>query len=204
MSTLRYTCAGVKGSVDNSPMRIVRGILDRLVLLAAVLIAACVPSFIAQYRQRLGGRLDQVSADLAPFQAIANHDFRGSLTRLIDYHLASPDATFHREGTALQSMVDAAARLREALQALNTDLVHQCLYLLGHPDYDLLRSTWSAYQPGFTLTLQGAAFALVLGLIVWLIFLGFWHGTAAIARVSGRAVQPRVSRRGPEPHIDSR
>jgi hypothetical protein len=183
-------------------MRIVRGILDRLVLLAAVLIAACVPSFIAQYRQRLGGRLDQVSADLAPFQAIAKHDFGGNLAKLIGYHIASQDPTFRREGVALQSMVDAAARLREALQALNADLFHQCWYLLRHPDYDLLRSTWSAYQPGFTLTMEGALFALVLGLIVWLLFLGFWHGTAAVARVSGGAARHPENRRGPEPRMD--
>lgn len=166
-------------------MHIVRGILDRLVLLGAVLTAACVPSFIAQYRQRLGGRLDQVSADLAPFQAIADHDFGGSLAKLIDYHLASQDTTFRREGAALQSMVEAAAHLREALQALNTDLLHQFLYLLRHPDYDLLRSTWSAYQPGFALTVEGVLFALVLGLIVWLLFLAVWHCTAAVARVIG-------------------
>jgi hypothetical protein len=175
-------------------MAIVRGLLDRLVLLAAVLTAACVPSFIAQYRQRLGGRLDQVRADLAPFQAIANHDFGGSLAKLIDYHLASPDATFRQEGVALQSMADAAAHLRAALQALDTDLVHQFLYLLRHPDYDLLRSTWNAYQPGFTLTVEGALFALLLGLIVWLLFLGLWHGTVAVARVIGRAAHGERSR----------
>ena len=185
-------------------MHIVRGILDRIVLLAAVLIAACIPSFITQYRQRLGGRLDQVRSDLAPFQAIANHDFGGSLARLIDYHLASQDTTFHREGVALQSMVDAAERLREAMQGLNTDLLHQCLYLLHHPDYDLLRSTWGAYQPGFTLTVQGAFFALATGLIAWLLFLGFWHGTAGVVRASGRARRLRENRRGPEPHIGSR
>ena len=191
-------------SLDNSRMHIVRGILDRLVLLAAVLSAACIPSFITQYRQRLGGRLDQVRSDLAPFQAIANHDFGGSLAKLIDYHLASQDATFHREGTALQSMVDAAARLRGALQALNADLVHQCLYLLRHPNYDLLRSTWSAYQPGFTLTVQGVLFALVLGAILWLLFLGCWHGTVVVARVSSRAARRDKNRQGPEPRVGSR
>jgi hypothetical protein len=186
-------------------MRFLRSILDRLVLLAAVLAASCIPSFIVQYRQRLGGRLDQVQLDLAPFQAIANHDFGGDLRKLLDYHLASQDATFHREGAALQSMVDSAARLHDALQGLNTDLVHQCLYLLGHPDYDLLRSTWSAYQPAFTLTPQGAWFALVLGVIVWLLFLGIWHGIAAIARGRGRArartPRPPANRRGPEPYV---
>jgi hypothetical protein len=182
-------------------MNVVRGILDRLVLLAAVLVSACVPSFIAQYRQRLGGQFDQVRSDLTPFQAIADRNFGGSLLKMIDYHLASPDATFHREGSALQSMVDAAARLHGALQALNTDLVHQCLYLVRHPEYELLRSTWSAYQPGFALTVEGALFAFVLGLLVWLLFLGFWHGIAALVRVGARAAQPRETRRGPEPRV---
>jgi Protein of unknown function (DUF2937) len=185
-------------------MNLVRGFLDRLVLLAAVLAAACIPSFIAQYRQRLGGRLDQVHADLAPFQSIADHNFGGSLTQMIAHHLASQDSTFHAEGAALQSMVDAAARLQAALQALNTDLVHQSLYLLRHPDYDLLHSTWGAYQPGFTLTPEGTLFTLVLGLIVWLLFLGLWHGTAAAVRAGVVAARRPPHQRGPEPHIRHR
>jgi Protein of unknown function (DUF2937) len=182
-------------------MNILRGILDRLVLLAAVLVAACVPSFIVQYRQRLGGRLDQVHADLAPFQTIADHDFGGSLQQLIQHHLVSQDSIFHREGAALQSMVDAAARLQGALQALNTDLVHQCLYLMRHPDYDLLGSTWNAYQPGFTLTVEGIVFTFALGLIVWLLFLGLWHGTASVVRVSRRAPRHREHRPRIEPRV---
>ena len=44
-------------------MDILRGILDRIVLVGAILAAGCVPSFIAQYRQRLGGMLDQANKD---------------------------------------------------------------------------------------------------------------------------------------------
>ena len=89
-------------------MRIRTRLLDRIVLLAAVVAAGCVPSFIVQYRQRAGGRLDQVLADLAPFQAIADRNHGGSLAELIHYHLQSTDATFHQEGAALQSMVETA------------------------------------------------------------------------------------------------
>jgi hypothetical protein len=179
-------------------MRIIRGILDRIILLAAIMLAACIPSFIAQYRQRLGGRLDQVRSDLAPFQAIADHNFGGSLPKLIEHHIASQDATFHQEGVAVQAMVDAAARLQEATQALNTDLIHQCLYLVSRSDSGLVQSTWSVYQPGFTLTLQGAVFALVLGLMVWLLFLGIWHGTAALVRTGGRTPRKPEKPRRPE------
>jgi hypothetical protein len=178
------SCSAWTDCTGTADMRFLGAMLDRLVLLAGVLAAACIPSFIVQYRQRLGGRLEQVQADIAPFQAIADHNFGGSLPRLIQYHLASRDSTFHQEGVALQGMLDAAAHLRDALQALNTDLLHQCLYLLRQPDVALLHSTWSAYQPGFTLTPQSGLFALALGLLVWLLFLGCWHGIALLTRAA--------------------
>jgi hypothetical protein len=172
-------------------MNIVRALLDRIVLLAAVVAAGCIPSFIVQYRQRLGGRLDQVLADLSPFQEIANRYHGGSLTELIRYHLASTDATFHQEGAALQSMVESAERLRAMLAGLDTDLVHQCAYLLLHHDSELLRATWGSYQPGFTLDLQGVVFALAVGVVLWAIFLGLWHGVAYLLG-SLRRGPPRV------------
>jgi hypothetical protein len=169
-------------AISQSPMPLIRGLLDRIVLLCAVVLAGCVPSFIAQYRQRAGGRLEQVQADLAPFQQIADREHGGSLAALIQHHLQSPDATFHGEGAALQGMVNAAERLRALLRGLDTDLYHQCAYLLAHGDLDLARSTWSMYQPGFALTAQSVLFALVLGILLWLLFLGLWHAIAWLFR----------------------
>jgi hypothetical protein len=106
-------------------MAFIRGILDRIILVAGVVAAGCIPSFIAQYRQRVGGRLDQVLQDIAPFQAIADQFHHGSLAELIQHHLASVDTTFHDEGAALQAMVDSAEKLRQALQALNTGRIQE-------------------------------------------------------------------------------
>jgi hypothetical protein len=187
-----------------SIMKIVRAILDRIVLLVAVVAAGCIPSFIVQYRQRLGGRLDQVQADLSPFQEIANRYHGGNLLELIRYHLASTDATFHQEGAALQSMVQAAERLRAMLASLDTDLVHQCAYLLLHHDSGLLHATWGAYQPGFTLDLQSAVFALAVGVALWAIFLGLWHGGARLLGALRRGPSrkpPRVPPRRTEPQL---
>jgi len=195
-------------------MKAVRAILDRIVLLCAVVAAGCIPSFIVQYRQRAGGRLDQVLADLSPFQEIANRYHGGSLTELIRYHLQSTDATFHQEGAALQSMVQAAERLRAMLAALDSDLVHQCAYLLVHHDSDLVRATWGSYQPGFTLDLQSAVFALAVGVALWALFLGIWHALAsligALWRGSSRPPSsppphtPRAAPRGPPRRTEPR
>ncbi|HEX2791300.1 MAG TPA: DUF2937 family protein [Steroidobacteraceae bacterium] len=180
-------------------MNFVRAILDRIVLLAAVVAAGCIPSFIVQYRQRAGGRLDQVLADLTPFQAIADRYHGGSLAELIRYHLQSSDLTFHQEGTALQAMVESAERLRALLAALDTDLLHQCGYLLLHHDTSLLRATWGGYQPAFTLDLQGAVFALAVGMLVWAVFLGLWHGVGRL--FAAGSAPPRVPPRRTEPRL---
>jgi hypothetical protein len=163
-------------------MNLIRGILDRLVLVAAILAGGCVPSFMAQYRQRVGGRLDQVLRDLAPFDQIAQRDFGGSLDALIRHHLASPDNTFHQEAAAIQQMVDAVARLREAAAALDTGVYHQFTWLLRHADPDLAQATWSAWRPSFDLSPDALSFALVAGLTLWLLFLLIWYATAAAAR----------------------
>jgi hypothetical protein len=180
-------------------MKFVRELLDRIVLLAAVVAAGCIPSFIVQYRQRAGGRLDQVLADLTPFQAIADRYHGGSLAELIHYHLQSGDATFHQEGAALQSMVQAADRLRALLAGLDTDLLHQCAYLLLHHDGSLLSATWGGYQPAFTLDLQSAVFALAVGVLLWAIFLGLWHGVAALLGMA--TAPPRAPPRRTEPRL---
>jgi len=164
-------------------MALIRGILDRIILVIGVVAAGCIPSFIAQYRQRVGGRLDQVLQDMAPFQAIANQFHHGSLQELIKYHLASADQTFHDEGAALQGMVDSAEQLRQALLALNTDLFHQLVYMLTKADPLIARATWEIFSPAFNLTPQSVVFALVVGVTFWLLFLAVWVLIARLSRI---------------------
>jgi hypothetical protein len=165
---------------------LVRGLLDRAVLVGAIVAGGCIPGFLVQYRQRVGGRLDQVLQDLAPFEAIAQRNFDGSLPALIAHHRASADASFRDEGAAIQAMVDAAATLREAVRGLQTDVFGQCAWLLRHADADLARATWSAWQPTFPLTPDGVTLALAVGLILWLAFLLLWLAGAALSRRTWR------------------
>jgi hypothetical protein len=159
-----------------------RGILDRIVLVAGIVIAACIPGFIAQYRQHLAGRLEQVLQDIALFQQIADRYHGGSLRALIEHHLASTDPTFHDEGAAIQAMVDTAQYLHASLQALSTDLWHQLYYLALHADPQIMRATWELYVPAFALTMETAVFSLIVGLSIWLIFLAVWHLFARLFR----------------------
>lgn len=161
-------------------LNFVRGLLDRVVLVAGTVAGGCVPGFIVQYRQRVGGRLDQVILDLAPFREIAQRLHGGSLEALIRHHLASSDQTFHAEGAAVQGMLNAEIRLRGIMEALQGDVWHQLQYLVAHPDRDLLQATWSAYIPAFTLDVQGILMAIAIGVTLWLVFLLVWKGLGAL------------------------
>jgi hypothetical protein len=163
-----------------------RGLLDRAVLVAATVAGGCVPGFIVQYRQRVGGRLDQVIQDLAPFHEIAQRLYGGSMEKLIRHHLESPDRTFNAEGAAIQAMVNAEVRLRGMMEALQGGVWHQLQYLMGHADQDLLQSTWSSYVPAFTLDGQGILMALAIGVTLWLAFLLIWWGVGALISAAAR------------------
>lgn len=157
-------------------MAFIRGIFDRIVLVVSIIAAGCIPSFISQYRQRIGGRLDQVLKDIEPFQQIANQYHHGSLKELIQHHLGSSDSTFHDEGAALQAMVSSAEQLRRALEALNTDLAHQLSYLLtGGLDPLIARATWEIFSPSFNLTVESVVFASIVGIMIWMVFLLIWY-----------------------------
>ena len=173
-----------------------RGIFDRIVLVAAILAAACVPSFIAQYRQRLGGRLDQAVTDLQLFQEIANRNHGGDLKKLIQHHLKSSDMTFRDEGVAIQKMVDTVAHLRESLQALNADLWSQLQHMVTRADPELAKATWDAFVPAMSLTGESLLFAFAAGVAIWLMFLAAWMAIAAIIAMRGPSLSraPRAAR----------
>jgi len=159
-------------------MNLVREMLDRVILVGGVLAAGCVPSYIAQYRPRVGGMLDQAVKDLGLFQQIANRNHGGDLNRLIKHHLASTDPTFREEGKAIQTMVETVARLRESLAALNADLFGQVKWMVTSADTAVAKATWDAFVPAMSLTSEALIFAFATGVAIWLVFLAVWFGTA--------------------------
>lgn len=181
-------------------MPLVRGLFDRLLLVCAVVAGGLVPGFITQYRQRLGGRLDQAQLDLAPWQKIADQYFHGDLGRLIQYHLASKDPTFHSEGDVIRSLVSTVQHLQSEVAALHGNLFQQAAYLALHADPGIARATLTDWVPTFGLSTDGILFALVFALVLWLLFQTSWSLTAA----GGRHITARLRRsRAVAPHRPS-
>jgi hypothetical protein len=161
-------------------MSLFRGLLDRLVLIGGVLAGGCVPGFITQYQQRVGGRLDQVKIDLAPFQEIARRFHGGDLGALVQHHLASADRSFNAEGQAVQAMVDNYARLQAMMDGLNGSVWQQIGYLARHFDRGIGAATWQDFLPSFNLDPASLMVAGAFGILCWLVFLAAWSGTSRL------------------------
>jgi Protein of unknown function (DUF2937) len=159
-------------------MPIVRGLLDRVVLVSAAVAGGLIPGFIAQYRQRLGGRLDQALLDLAPWQKLADQSYHGDLGKLIEYHLSSSDPTFHSEGGIIQGLVATVHQLQVAVDAMHGSLFSQAGYLALHADPALTRATFSDWVPTFALSGEGLLFAAGFALLAWLLFHAIWWPAA--------------------------
>ncbi len=155
-------------------MQIVRGLLDRVVLVSAAVAGGLIPGFIAQYRQRLGGRLDQAKLDLEPWQKLADQFYQGDIDKLIQYHLASTDPTFHSEGAVIRTLVASVHQLQSAVDALHGSLASQAAYLALHTDLRLARATLGDWVPTFALSGEGLVFALVFAVLLWLVFHALW------------------------------
>ena len=174
-------------------MSLIRGLVDRVLLICAVVAGGLVPGFISQYRQRLGGRLDQARLDLTPWQGIADHYFHGNLGQLIQYHLASKDPTFHSEGAAISSLVASVQHLQAEVAALHGNLFQQATYLALHGDPAIAHATLGDWVPTFGLSTDGISFALLFALCLWLLFQIVW----SLGAMSGKGLARRLARRYP-------
>jgi len=155
-------------------MSFVQGLLDRVLVVCAVVAGGLVPGFIAQYRQRLGGRLDQARLDLAPWQKLADQFYQGDIDKLIQYHLSSSDPKFYAEGGVIRALVESVHQLQSAVEALHGNLYQQVAWLSTHADPGLARATLADWVPTFALSAEGIVFALLFALAVWLLFHALW------------------------------
>ncbi|HEY1890059.1 MAG TPA: DUF2937 family protein [Steroidobacteraceae bacterium] len=171
-------------------MSLIRGLVDRVLLVFAVVAGGLVPGFISQYRQRLGGMLDQARLDLGPWQRIADQYFHGNLGQLIQYHLASKDPTFHAEGAAIGSLVASVQHLQIEVAALHGNVFQQATYLALHGDRAIAHATLGDWVPTFGLSIAGISFALLFALCLWLLFQIVW----SVSAVGGRGLARRLTR----------
>ena len=145
------------------------------VALLAGLIGSQAPEFAQQYRQRIGGALDELDRIIAAFDSEAAQE---QLTppQAIARLEQNPDRLVRRRGLDMAETVARAGRLREQIAAMsNAGPIRRLYVTLVDFDPELAERALDAYEPAAPLTFEAmvaAGFAALCGwgathLVAW-------------------------------------
>ncbi len=149
-------------------------ILRRLALFIAMLFgvgATQVPEFVEQYRQRLGGAIDELAAIVANFDSRSGQH---GLTEAqgIDRLRTNSDPIAKGEGHQMEENVQRLQTLREAQTAFRSEgPVARLGTFVTHYDQRIARGAWSDFEPAVPTSPE----AFVIGLLGFLIGGGAMH-----------------------------
>ncbi|GAB4114977.1 MAG: hypothetical protein Fur0026_00160 [Sideroxydans sp.] len=141
-----------------------------IVACAALLLGLQVPNFVDQYQKRVDAHLREVTANLQPFQAIADKYFAGDIDKLIALHRGSSEKPFQEEGSALEQMVQRKLRFEADMAALQASLPVKAFRVLFQGDREMIDETLGQFSYNVPMNQDalffGAGFAFSLLLLL--------------------------------------
>jgi hypothetical protein len=148
------------------------------------------PEFAQQYRQRLGGALDEVRQVVADFDADAR---RNELTReqALRSFRTSDQGFLRDRGASITRVIARQERLAEQQARLeSTPPLMRPVVVLSAPDRQVVAGAWSIYEPALPVTPAGLAWA-ALGFLLFAGTVSVMRQLTAIARRRRRRLEPR-------------
>lgn len=165
--------------------------MSRLVIIILAvtfgLAAAQLPEFAQQYRQRLGGAVDELALVVARFDEDAQSAGLDR-TRAIETYGQAGEPFLTRRGLSMEQAIIRLEQLREQSSRIElTEPVLRPVRVLTTPDMAIMRGTVKAFEPAVPATMTGMIYGisgLVMGLALGLLIL-------LPFRVRGRRPRPR-------------
>ncbi len=164
---------------------------SRLVILVAAtaggVTASQFPEFAQQYRQRLGGALDEMRQVVADFDADAQ---RNTLTReeALQTYGEAAEPFLQDSGISMTSLIRRYEWLSEQRARLESaSPLMRPLVVLSGPDEKVVEGAWADFEPAVPVTTSGLAWAAI-GFVIA-------GGIASVLRRFARAGRRRGRRR---------
>ena len=144
----------------------------------SLLIAGCVgamiasqaPEFMQQYKQRLGGAIDELATVVRHFDRDANSAGMDRASA-IERYTRSGDSFFVRRGTSMQTTIDRWHDMSDHWRSISGASIFSRLpVFISGADSQLLKRTWNTYKPAIPTTLEGLAYSAAGFLVSHTIF----------------------------------
>lgn len=164
-------------------------------LFAGLALFSQAPEFAQQYRQRIGGAVDELKVVVADFDRDAA---ASQMTRdeALGKLAASQDPFARDRGRSMTGTLNRFERLRRQQSWLEgADAFTRPLFVLRNPDRHVLTGAWEIFEPAVPLTIAGLAYGGAGGLL----FLGFTRAGIAAnrrrkRRKTDRKLQAQIER----------
>lgn len=156
-------------------MLIVRRMLTLLIAVASGLLFSQAPELSQQYRQRLGGAVDELTIRIQDFDVHANHSGLDRQEALSIY-ARSPEQFIRSQGEAIRQTFERYERLSSQLEELTiSSPILRPLVVARRLDTVTFSNTLRDFVPGVPLSTAGAVW-LAMGLIAGLLVAVFLNG----------------------------
>lgn len=143
--------------------------LSGALIVVSAVTASQLPEFAQQYRQRIGGAVDELRSFVTRFdsdaasQGLSRND---ALAR----HLVSADEFFRKRGQSMQITIDRLDRLAIQQKAMSDDsAVVRLVNFAGYADRDLTKATFNAFEPAIPVTTEGGILAAIGAALGWML-----------------------------------
>jgi Protein of unknown function (DUF2937) len=140
--------------------RIARSLAAAFGLFGGV-VASQAPEFAQQYRQRLGGAIDELARVTARFEEDARATGQTRETALSQLR-QNPDRLTSLQGEAMRANIERLARLERQRQSfVEAGPFSRLTLLLSEGDIDLARAAYREFEPAVPATNEGLVAALL-------------------------------------------
>jgi hypothetical protein len=177
-------------------MRFLRRFVLMLMVVGGGVLFSQAPELSQQYRQRLGGAIDELTTIIQNFDEQANHNGLDRQAALNTYGISS-EKFLRSQGDAMRQSFDRYEDLTEQLAHLTAaSPILRPLVVAQSPDPKTLANAWRDFVPGVPVSVAGlvwAMFGAVVGLMVSVIVIIFLQATVTVARRSSRRAPSTVT-----------
>ena len=152
-------------------------LVDKLVFTFGCIITMQLPAFIAHYRQRLGGHLDEARSLLASYERLAERNFGGDMQRLLQEYEQNQSPAIQETGRIIQENLDRIKLLEENIADIsNQSMWLDIIYFLFGFDSQVAKGTLEGFAPTVPLQLDAWILGLMGGLLASGALIGCYRG----------------------------
>jgi predicted PurR-regulated permease PerM len=167
----------------------VRRLLVLLIVASGGVLFSQAPEFAQQYRQRLGGAIDELTTIIQTFDEQANHagfDRRAAL----NVYASSSEPFLHSQGEAMNRAFERYEALTDQLQDLAASpSILRPLVVLEHIDPAIFQNAWKNLVPAAPISFAGLVWTLVgmfMGSLIAILLSALLRAVAVLGRLGRR------------------